>query len=168
MTSPPGRPIPSRRGPAYLARPTTSSASRPIPPRQGPVGPPTPRLPASLLQQSRSFSELPSHGEAALRRRTRPARRRGKAESGWGVGGRSEVWSCHGLSRRLRPFVTRVWEGKRGSGAARSEGRWGPRSARPSDAGPFPYRDLRGVRAAPESKRKPLFLERTCSSFKRT
>lgn len=151
MTSLPDRPIASRRGPVCLARPNTSSAGRPIPPRQGPVGPPTPRLPASLLQQSRSFSELPSHGEAALRRRTRPARRRGKAESGWEGpgrrrrlraaeraprGGRSEVWSCHGLSRGPRPFITRAQEGKRGSGdpvraSLGSEGR------RAESCGPF-------------------------------
>lgn len=122
MTSPPDRPIPSCRRLALLARPQTSSTSRPIPPRQGPVGPPTPRPSASLRQQSRSFSEPPSHREAALRRRTRPSARRGEAESGGrGWEQPAALWGAAVGSGRVGPGP-RASGGRAGSGEGQQPG----------------------------------------------
>lgn len=97
----------------------TSQRANPVPPRPRVPGAPVnvidkPTNPASpgphrpahsspfpaLLQQSGSFSEPPSHGEAALRRRTRGTASRGKAES-----------------RRERPGAARPREGSRVEGA---------------------------------------------------
>ena len=87
----PARPDDVTARPAGQSRPAEAWRSRRAPrrqhaagqsrPRRGPVGPPTPRSSASLLEQPGRFSEPLSHGEAAPRRRTRPAAGRGKAES---------------------------------------------------------------------------------------